>query len=306
MSDLIKKAINSLYLDYEIEYAVINLEDENLINRQRQFFDFLEKRKQQNFISILEGEDIQKRVYPQNIMQSAKSMIVLLFPYLSTEHEFDCNLSVYCMGLDYHISVSENVNNIVEYIQNSYKDAGFYTQVDTGPLNERFFAFYSGIGILGMNSMIFSRIYGSYVNIAIILTDIKLEEKLYKIQYCDNCRQCIRHCPGNAIKEGYVIDTQKCISYITQLKGELEHSSKKKLKSTNKVFGCDKCQSVCHMNKDIKKIQSSYSIIKNLYIDDIKDISNKKFKQKYRDRAFSFRGKSVIQRNLEILGENLE
>lgn len=306
MSDLIISAIQSLKLDYELEYAVLNVSNHNLINAQKDFLAFLQERKAQNKISSLESDDINSRVFVQNKIENANSIIVFLFPYLTNSHQFDTNLSVYCMGEDYHIYAKQMLEKISIYIKNIHPQASFYNQVDIGDLNERFFAFYSGVGTLGLNSMIFSKIYGSYVNIGLIVTDLYIEEKIYPKSYCDMCKKCIYSCPGNAINGDFTIDTEKCVSYITQKKGELTDSQKNILKKANKVFGCDKCQSVCHFNINVKTIGKNYDIIKNIDKNDIKDISNKKFKLKYKDRAFSFRGKGVIERNIDILGEDIE
>ena len=58
------------------------------------------------------------------------------------------------------------------------------------------------------------------------------------------------------------------------------------------------------MNKNIKKSplnefnKNLILYIKNEYL------SNKEFKDKYKNRAFTWRGKSVIYRNLSILDDN--
>ena len=42
---------------------------------------------------------------------------------------------------------------------------------------------------------------------------------------------------------------------------------------------------------------------KNVYLDydEIQNISNKEFKRRYGDRAFSWRGRNIIKRNMEII-----
>ena len=43
----------------------------------------------------------------------------------------------------------------------------------------------------------------------------------------------------------------------------------------------------------------------NPNIPNINSISNKEFKRRYKDRAFSWRGKNIIKRNIDILKESL-
>lgn len=296
---IVEDAIKSLNLGYEIEYSVVNLDNKKIIKYQEEFYRFLYERLIKNDISPLESNDIEKRVYPQKILEGAKSVIVILFPYFTDAH-IDGNISYYCMGQDYHISVSRNLEKISEYLSNSYKDAKIVIQTDNGDINEKFFAYNSGVGILGMNSLIISRLYGSYVNIGLIVSDIKLEEKIQDKEKCDECMRCFYACPANAIKKDFTIDVPKCSSFITQKKGELNLLEISTIKKTKKIFGCDICQTVCHLNNNAKKIPKNYDIISNIYLKDV-DVSNKQFRTKYIDRAFSFRGKSVLIRNINII-----
>ena len=95
-----------------------------------------------------------------------------------------------------------------------------------------------------------------------------------------------------------------CLSYITQKKEELSEDEINVLKENKKVFGCDVCQDVCPHNKNISttNIKEFYEdLMFNLDKDEINSISNKEFKRRYKEKAFSWRGKKIIQRNMEIL-----
>ena len=88
---IIDEAIKSLGLGYEIEYSVVNLMDENFTCLQEEFLKFLEKRKNEGKISPLESSDIEKRAFPQKILEGAKSVVTFLFPYMTPYHK-DGNL----------------------------------------------------------------------------------------------------------------------------------------------------------------------------------------------------------------------
>ena len=303
---IIDEAIKSLDLGYEIEYSIVNLRDEKFTCLQDDFLKFLQKRKKDGKISSLESTDIEKRVFPQKILQGAKTVITFLFPYMTSSHK-DGNLSYYCMGLDYHIGVKDFLGKIVNYIKRYNEDAKFYIQADIGDLAEKFFAYNSGLGTLGLNSLIISSIYGSYVNIGVLVTDLDMDSKITEKKICDRCMKCQNSCPGNAINGDFTIDSQNCASYISQKKGELSDYEIRIMKKSAKIFGCDICQNVCHFNNNVKKICATYDIINNIEQEELK-ISNKEFKSKYADRAFSFRGKSVLSRNIDLIniGEEIE
>ena len=89
---IIDEAIKSLDLGYEIEYSIVNLRDEKFTCLQDDFLKFLQKRKKDGKISSLESTDIEKRVFPQKIFQGAKTIITVLFPYM-TSYQKEGNIS---------------------------------------------------------------------------------------------------------------------------------------------------------------------------------------------------------------------
>ena len=59
------------------------------------------------------------------------------------------------------------------------------------------------------------------------------------------------------------------------------------------------------MNKNILETSITdfkEDIKENLYLEDIESLSNKKFKEKFYDRAFTFKGVNILKRNLKIFG----
>ena len=121
---------------------------------------------------------------------------------------------------------------------------------------------------------------------------------------CIKCNKCVKYCPGNAILGNYELNPKRCLSYITQKKEELSEEERNLLKDNKKIFGCDICQDICPHNNNIQKtniIEFIDNQITNLNYEEINNISNKEFKRRYGDRAFSWRGKKIIQRNMEII-----
>ena len=125
---------------------------------------------------------------------------------------------------------------------------------DTGLCIDRKLALNASLGFLGKNSMLINEKYGSYFFISYALLHEDLDKTKNTAQkMCIGCNKCIKSCPGGAIKDGGKININKCISHITQKKGELYLKEKSLIKKGGLAFGCDICQDVCPHNKDIEK-----------------------------------------------------
>lgn len=266
----------------------------------------LEDRHQKDYLTGMEEVIIENRINPRNIMEDANSIIVCAFPYHINRQEKNenSNLSRYCHGKDYHIVVKDFLQQICDYISEKVIDFEYKIFADNGPLVDRYLAYLSGIGYFGINNNIITDEYGSYVFIGYIVNNYKFEEDKPLEKSCFKCGKCVKYCPGNAILGNYDMNPKKCLSYITQKKGDLSKEEKDVLKNSKKIFGCDICQEVCPHNVEIPTthiLEFKENIIDYLDYDEVQNISNKEFKRRYGDRAFSWRGKNIIKRNMEII-----
>ena len=226
-----------------------------------------------------------------------KSLIIYLLPYYAGESE---NLSRYATSLDYHLAISEINTTLSELINNNFPSARVKGYGDHSPIDERHAALIGGLGILGDNGLIINEKYGSYVFIGDILTDVDPDllcaTEPTAIRFCEHCGACKRACPtGILCGEG-----EDCLSAITQRKGELTDDEKAMMIKYNTLWGCDLCQSSCPHNR-----RPTLTPVEFFYRQRIpcltKEILDSMTDEEFKKRAFAWRKRSTVERNLEIL-----
>jgi epoxyqueuosine reductase len=163
-------------------------------------------------------------------------------------------ISRYAWGDDYHELLQEKLSELTAALSERF-DEPFEARVyaDTGPLQERIFAKYAGLGWLGKNTLLLNQRLGSWIFLGAILTTLDLAPTLEDgvlppPDLCGSCRRCIDACPTQAFVEPYVMDARRCISYLTiELRGAIPGEFRQPI--GRHVFGCDICQDVCPWNR---------------------------------------------------------
>ena len=164
-------------------------------------------------------------------------------------------VSRYAWGQDYHEIMRAKLEQLRAALQELAPGVETRVFVDTGPVVERAFARFSGIGWMGKNTCILNQEKGSWFFLGVILTSLELAPDLPAPDRCGSCTACLDACPTGALVEPYVMDASRCISYLTiELKGSIPEPLRPKIGAN--VFGCDICQDVCPWNGMVSR-QSS-------------------------------------------------
>lgn len=225
----------------------------------------------------------------------AKSIILFLLPYYTADGE---NLSRYAVSLDYHLVIKKITSKLSALLGEIFPGCSAVGFGDHSPIDERGAALSSGLGILGDNGLLINEKYGSYVFIADVITDIPAEVlgamKPLPVSRCEGCGLCKKSCPTGILRgEG-----TECLSAITQKKGELSETEVKMMLEYNTVWGCDLCQSSCPHNHKPNKtpIEFFYDSAITMLSSEILDSMDE---DEFSKRAYAWRGKKTIKRNLE-------
>ena len=240
----------------------------------------------------------------EGLCPNPRNVLVAAFPYYAGERPG--NLSLYARGRDYHQVITGRLNTICDILRENYKNGVFLPAADNSPLPERQAAWRCGIGLRGKNGLVILPPYGSYVFLGTILTDAELElPSRTPSLSCVGCGKCLTACPGGALGEAGV-DLDRCLSELTQRKGELTAEQGALLKNHSLIWGCDTCQRVCPYNA--APALSPLPEFRERLVDaldrtDLDGLTNRTFREKYGDRAFAWRGPAPLRRNLEGRGE---
>lgn len=179
--------------------------------------------------------------------KAPRSVIVCLFPY-RVASDLPRNLSRYACVPDYHRVVGDTLRQAAEGLA-PLLSAEVVPFVDNSPIPEVAAAALAGLGCIGDNGLLITPRYGSYVFIGTLVTDAALPVVRTGIQRCPGCGACRRYCPSGALTAAGP-DRERCLSAVSQRKGELTAEEAAALTKNGLVWGCDRCQEVCPLNRD--------------------------------------------------------
>lgn len=223
--------------------------------------------------------------------------LIFLVPYYFGGAE---NLSEYAAARDYHIFIKSVGERVREFLSSALgaESAAFG---DHSPIDERDAAARSGLGIIGDNGLLINEKYGSYVFIGEVVTSAPAEElgavQAAEPEYCEHCGRCRAACPASEIGD--------CLSALTQKKGALTDGERAAIRKYGSVWGCDICQSTCPHNRAPQATPVTFfkerrtPALSTAVINEMSDAE-------FAERAYAWRGRETLMRNLEIFENDMQ
>jgi len=196
-----------------------------------------------------------RRADVRQVIPSAQTVIVTATVYNTDRpYSIECadgdraQVARYAWGDDYHDVVGARLESLLGWMRGQ-SDVPFEARwyVDTGPVQERVYAQHAGVGWIGKNTCVINPELGSWVFLGVIICSLPLEVDAPALDQCGSCTLCIEACPTDALVAPGVLDSTRCISYLTiELRGEIPEEHQRGVGSH--VYGCDICQEVCPWN----------------------------------------------------------
>lgn len=239
-----------------------------------------------------------------NYFPDSKSVISLGFNYftgVSTDYWEVGKVSNYAWGEDYHSYLKSKLYELLDFIKQHKSSINGVVCVDTSPVMEKVWAQKAGIGWIGKHTNLITPDFGSWIFLGeIILDDELIFDEPFINDLCGTCTACIDLCPTEALQP-YVIDSNKCISYLTI---EYKEQFSSNIDTHDWIYGCDICQEVCPWNIKFNQLSNDLAFqvrpeIKNKQINDWLLISELDFRKIFKNSAMKRTKYKGLIRNIK-------
>ncbi len=196
-----------------------------------------------------------RRADVRHVLPSARTVISLGTIYntdrpYSTENADlrQAALARYAWGDDYHVVIHQQLDALLAWLRSeageSFEGRAY---VDTGPVQERVYAQYAGLGWIGKNTCLINPEFGSWIFLSEIICSLELEPDEPGFDQCGACTACLDACPTGALEAPGVLDSRRCLSYLTiEIKESIPPEQRDHV--GEHAYGCDICQEVCPWN----------------------------------------------------------
>lgn len=230
---------------------------------------------------------------------SSGTAFLFATPYYTTECDDPArNISAYAVSKDYHRFFEGLFARVLPVLRAEFPAFRFAGFTDHSPIAEAEACVRAGLGFFGCNHLFLTQRHGSFVFLGEIITDAVMDAPPVPPTTCTQCGACARACPVG-------LDISRCHSALTQKKGTLSPEERAQLLQNKSAWGCDICQQACPINKAAKAAGTLYTTISYFKESAIPHLDlqalNAMTDEEFQTRAYSWRGRAVIERNLEIL-----
>ena len=200
-----------------------------------------------------------KRFNPALLVEGTKSIVLFLVPFgQEMEMGNPPYIAQYARGKDYHKVIKERLFTILAALKEHFPEISGRPFVDSAPVLERYWAMRAGLGFIGKNNFLISPkcgirnfICSLFLNVELpppdaaanasadvtasadattACTDITAtanaadrRERTQGLPSCGACRRCLDACPTGALEAPFVLNANKCTSYLTIEKRHIQH-----------------------------------------------------------------------------------
>jgi epoxyqueuosine reductase len=259
--------------------------------------------------------DPARRADPQRLLPGCRSLVSVGMNYLTDHRAYEQpgfgRIARYAWGKDYHKILGKKLVQLEARITALAPHAVTRSYVDTGPIMEKAWAQQAGLGWIGKHSNLVSAQFGSWLLLGEILTTLELVPDEPASDLCGSCSLCIQACPTAAIVEPYVVDANRCVSYLTiEFRGPREAiPDELASKMGNRIFGCDDCLDVCPFNlrgestSESAFVPSSTTLAPRL--DELERVVEQDFAETFQGSPIRRAKRQGLARNIAIARRNL-
>jgi epoxyqueuosine reductase len=261
------------------------------------------------------AHDPARRADPQRLLAGCRSLVSVGMNYLTDHRAIEQpgfgRIARYAWGKDYHKILGKKLVQLEARITALAPHAATRSYVDTGPIMEKAWAQQAGLGWIGKHSNLVSAQFGSWLLLGEILTTLELSPDEPASDLCGSCSLCIQACPTAAIVEPYVVDANRCVSYLTiEFRGPREAiPDELASKMGNRIFGCDDCLDVCPFNlrgestSESAFVPSSITLAPRL--DELERVVEQDFVETFQGSPIRRAKRQGLARNIAIARRNL-
>lgn len=227
-----------------------------------------------------------------------KTAVMLLIPYFVDDGAG--NVSFYARSCDYHEYCEGLFARLIPVLEARFGER-FLGFADKSPIQENVAASMAGLGVLGDNFMLINEKYGSFVFVAEILSTAEPETLGFAggtpaPSYCPHCGACRRACPMTS--EG-----MECLSAVTQKRARFPRKSRP-ISKIRLCVGLRHLPARMSADKggDGRRCADADCVF---HEDRISVLTEERLSRmdetEFRRRAFSWRGREPLLRNLKLL-----
>jgi len=259
------------------------------------------------------GEEtrLARRKNPKSMLDDVQTVICLAMRHTAPTHDLNQAqeakehgvIASYAYGLDYHDVMKKRLKALARALDDMLGEHGQRVYVDTAPVLEHALAAESGLGWQGKHSLSIHQEHGSYMMLGEIFTTAWMEADTAARLHCGSCTACLEVCPTGAIVSPYVIDANRCISYLTiEYRGVIPRLLRSKM--GNHIYGCDDCQMICPWHRKLAPVDDDMLAVNPLHIlpklSDLLAMDEAAFRQRFQKSPVKRTGRIALLRNVCI------